>query len=456
MPSAPALTRIEIQPAPGTRISRITALTNDITMALAAPRLRMEAPIPGKNAIGIEIPNKRSALVLLRDIIESREFRNNPSPVTMALGREASGKIIVADLAKMPHMLIAGATGSGKSVCINDIIVSMVYKSSPADVKFMLIDPKMVEMTMYGSLPHLLIPVVTEPKKAASAMRWAVNEMSRRYRIFTDEGAKHLDRYNERMKNPADRLPRIVVIIDELSDLMMIAPEEVEDSIRRIAQLGRAAGIHLILATQRPDATVITGLIKANIPSRAAFAVSSATNSRIILDMGGAEKLLGHGDMLFHPDGSAKPTRLQCAFISDDEVERVVAHFRSQTQHPVFDEQILDDVSKIEKSGPSGGAFGEGKQEDDLLGDAVKIVLEHGQASTSMLQRRLRVGYARASRLIDMMEQKGYVSGFNGSKPRDVLIKKSQYQELFGDETPVADPPEREPNPIAGFYTDGE
>ncbi|HRX57415.1 MAG TPA: DNA translocase FtsK [Eubacteriales bacterium] len=450
----PALTRIEIQPAPGTRISRITALQGDLTMALAAPRLRMEAPIPGKNAIGIEIPNKRSALVVLRDIIESREFHNSASPVTMALGREASGKTIVADLTRMPHMLIAGATGSGKSVCINDIIISMVYKSSPADVRFILVDPKMVEMTMYGSLPHLLIPVVTEPKKAASSLRWAVREMERRYKAFSEVGARHMDRYNERVKDKGEHLPRIVIIIDELADLMMIAPDEVEDSIRRIAQLGRAAGIHLILATQRPDATVITGLIKANIPSRAAFAVSSATNSRIILDMGGAEKLLGHGDMLFHPDGSAKPTRLQCAYVSDEEVERIVAHFRAQTQHPVFDEQILEDVTKMEKSGPSGGAFGEGKQEDELLGEAVRVVLEHGQASTSMIQRRLRVGYSRASRLIDMMEQKGYISGFNGSKPRDVIIKKAQYLELFGDETPVADPPKREPNPIGEFYSE--
>lgn len=450
----PALTRIEIQPAPGTRISRITALQGDLTMALAAPRLRMEAPIPGKNAIGIEIPNKRSALVVLRDIVESREFRGSASPVTMALGREASGKTIVADLTRMPHMLIAGATGSGKSVCINDIIVSMVYKSSPADVRFILVDPKMVEMTMYGSLPHLLIPVVTEPKKAASALRWAVREMERRYKLFSEAGARSVDRYNERVKDTSEHLPRIVIIIDELADLMMVAPEEVEDSIRRVAQLGRAAGIHLILATQRPDATVITGLIKANIPSRAAFAVSSATNSRIILDMGGAEKLLGHGDMLFHPDGSAKPTRLQCAFVSDEEVERIVAHFRAQTQHPVFDEQILSDVTKLEKSGPTGGAFGEGKQDDELLGEAVRVVLEHGQASTSMIQRRLRVGYSRASRLIDIMEQKGYISGFNGSKPRDVIIKKSQYLELFGDDTPVADPPAREPDPIGEFYRD--
>ena len=452
----PALTRIEIQPAAGTRISRITALQNDITMALSAPRLRMEAPIPGKNAIGIEIPNKGSTLVVLRDILESKEFKNSTSPVTMALGREASGKIIVADLTRMPHMLIAGATGSGKSVCINDIIVSMVYKSSPQDVKFILVDPKMVEMTMYGSLPHLLIPVVTDPKKAAGAMRWAVKEMTDRYKTFSEQNARNLDRFNERVEKPEDKLPRIVIIIDELADLMMVAPDEVEDSIRRIAQLGRAAGIHLILATQRPDATVITGLIKANIPSRAAFAVSSATNSRIILDMGGAEKLLGHGDMLFHPDGSAKPTRLQCAYISDEEVERIVAHFRESAARPTFSDQILEDVSSLEKVGATGGVFGEGKQEDDLLGEALRVVFEHGQASTSMIQRRLRVGYARASRLIDIMEQKGYISGFNGSKAREVLIKRAQLEELLGDGSPIAEPlaQEREPNPMSHFYRD--
>jgi S-DNA-T family DNA segregation ATPase FtsK/SpoIIIE len=451
----PALTRIEIQPAPGTRISRITALQNDITMALAAPRLRMEAPIPGKNAIGIEIPNKSSALVLLRDVLESKEFQTSASPITMALGREASGRIIVADLTRMPHMLIAGATGSGKSVCINDIIVSMIYKSSPDDVRFILVDPKRVEMSMYGSLPHLLIPVVTEPKKAAGALRWAVNEMTRRYKIFADLGARNLEKYNERVKSTGEHLPRVVVIIDELADLMAVAPDDVEDSIQRIAQLGRAAGIHLILATQRPDATVITGLIKANINSRAAFAVNSATNSRIILDMGGAEKLLGHGDMLFHPDGSAKPTRLQCAYISDEEVERIVLYFK-ECSRPTFDNQILSDVSTLEKSGATGGAFGEGKQEDELLGDAVRVVFEHGQASTSMIQRRLRVGYSRASRLIDMMEQKGYISGFNGSKAREVLIKRHEIEELFGEETPIVEPPEREPNPMSQFYRDDE
>ena len=454
----PALTRIEIQPQAGTRISRITALQNDITMALSAPRLRMEAPIPGKNAIGIEIPNKGSTLVVLRDILESKEFKNSTSPVTMALGREASGKIIVADLTRMPHMLIAGATGSGKSVCINDIIVSMIYKSSPQDVKFILVDPKMVEMTMYGSLPHLLIPVVTDPKKAAGAMRWAVKEMTDRYKTFSEQNARNLDRFNERVEKPEDRLPRIVIIIDELADLMMIAPDEVEDSIRRIAQLGRAAGIHLILATQRPDATVITGLIKANIPSRAAFAVSSAVNSRIILDMAGAEKLLGHGDMLFHPDGSAKPTRLQCAFVSDEEVERIVAHFRESAARPTFSDQILEDVSSLEKVGATGGVFGEGKQEDDLLNEALRVVFEHGQASTSMIQRRLRVGYARASRLIDIMEQKGYISGFNGSKAREVLIKRAQLEELLGDGSPIAEPvaQEREPNAMSHFYRDDD
>ncbi len=450
----PALTRIEIQPAPGVRISRITALQGDITMALAAPRLRMEAPIPGKNAIGIEIPNKRSALVVLRDIVESKEFRSSMSPVTMALGREASGKIIVADLTRMPHLLIAGATGSGKSVCINDIIVSMVYKSSPADVQFILIDPKKVEMTVYGSLPHLMMPVVTENKKAANALRMAVKHMDERYKTFSEVGAKNLERYNERMEDKSKCLPRIVVIIDELADLMMVAPDEVEDSICRIAQLGRAAGVHLILATQRPDATVITGLIKSNIPSRIAFAVSSAVNSRIILDMSGAEKLLGHGDMLFHPDGANKPVRLQGAYVADDEVERVMAFFRSKSLRPTFSEQVIEDLSHAEKTGATGGVFGEGKQDDELLGPAVRVVLEYGQASTSMIQRRLRVGYSRASRLIDTMEVKGYVSRFNGSKPRDVIIKQAQYREVFGDDTPFAEIPSPDHAPIGDFYRD--
>ncbi len=449
----PALTRIEIQPAPGTRISRITALQNDITMALSAPRLRMEAPIPGKNAIGIEIPNKSSAFVVLRDIIESKEFLASESPITMAFGREASGKVIVADLAKMPHLLIAGATGSGKSVCINDIIVSMVYKSSPDDVRFILVDPKRVEMSMYGSLPHLLIPVVTESKKAAGALRWAVNEMTRRYKIFADLGARNLEKYNEKVQDTTEHLPRIVVIIDELADLMGVAPDDVEDSIQRIAQLGRAAGIHLILATQRPDSNVITGLIKANITSRAAFAVNSVLNSRIILDMSGAEKLLGQGDMLFHPDGSAKPTRLQCSYISDEEVERIVQYFKEKAR-PAFNDQILNDVNSLEKGGAAGGESGEDKQDIALLGKAVRAVFEQGQASTSMLQRKLRLGYNRAARLIDMMERHHYIGGFNGSKAREVLITRQEIEELFGSEVPLVDPHEREPNPMSSFYSD--
>lgn len=435
----PVITRFELQPAPGVRVNRITTLSNDIALALAAPRVRIEAPIPGKAAVGVEIPNKNAITVVLRDIIESREFQDAASPITMALGKDTGGKVITADLGKMPHMLIAGATGSGKSVCINDLIISMVYKSSPADLRMILIDPKVVELSVFGTLPHLLIPVVTEPKKASGALRWAVNEMTLRYKKFSEAGARDLARYNELQDSPDKRLPRLVVIIDELADLMMVAPDEVEDSICRVAQLGRASGIHLIVATQRPSADIITGLIKANIPSRCAFAVSSGIDSRIILDSTGAEKLLGRGDMLFHPNGSNKPLRLQCAFVSDEEVERVVGYFRDQQQQPHFDEQVISDLSNTAKGGATGGVFGEGKQEDDLLGEAVRIVLESGQASISMIQRRLRVGYARAARLIDIMEQHGYVSGFDGSKPRRVLIKRNEYESLFGDGSFIED-----------------
>ncbi|MDD3400059.1 MAG: DNA translocase FtsK [Eubacteriales bacterium] len=428
----PVVTRFELQPAPGVRVNRITTLSNDIALALAAPRVRIEAPIPGKAAIGIEIPNKDAATVVLRDIIESTEFALAKSPVTMALGKDIGGKVIVADLSKMPHMLIAGSTGSGKSVCINDLIISMIYKSSPQDLRLILVDPKMVELSVFATLPHLLIPVVTDPKKAASALRWAVNEMTLRYKKFSELGARDLARYNELQENPTDRFPKVVVIIDELADLMMVSPDEVEDSICRVAQLGRAAGIHLIVATQRPSADVITGLIKANIPSRCAFAVSSSIDSRIILDSTGAEKLLGRGDMLFHPNGSNKPVRLQCAFVSDEEVERITSHFKPDVESQ-FDQKVLDELSNAAKGGATGGAFGEGKQDDELLSEAVRIVLESGQASISMIQRRLRVGYARAARLIDIMEQHGYVSGFDGSKPRKVLIKHSQFEEEFGE-----------------------
>ena len=439
----PVVTRYELQPAPGVRVNRITTLSNDIALALAAPRVRIEAPIPGKAAVGIEVPNKDAATVLLRDIIDSEEFMSAKSPVTMALGKDIAGKIIVADLGKMPHMLIAGSTGSGKSVCINDLIISMIYKSSPQELQLILVDPKMVELSVFGTLPHLLIPVVTEPKKAASALRWAVNEMTVRYKKFTEVGARELSRYNSLMDDPKKKIPKLVIIIDELADLMMVAPDDVEDSICRIAQLGRAAGIHLIVATQRPSADIITGLIKANIPSRCAFAVSSAIDSRIILDATGAEKLLGRGDMLFHPNGAGKPTRLQCAYVSDEEVERVMSGFKkTDTQ---FSDDVLNEINDEAKGGAQGGVFGEGKQEDDLLGEAVRVVMENGQASISMIQRRLRVGYARAARLVDMMEQKKYVSPFDGSKPRQVLITQAEYNRVFGGSAPVSDEEPVEP-----------
>ena len=440
----PVVTRYELQPAPGVRVNRITTLSNDIALALAAPRVRIEAPIPGKAAVGIEVPNKDAATVLLRDIVESEEFQNAKSPITMALGKDIAGKIIVADLGKMPHMLIAGSTGSGKSVCINDLIISMIYKSSPQDLKLILVDPKMVELSVFGTLPHLMVPVVTEPKKAASALRWAVNEMTMRYKKFTEVGARELTRYNALMDDPSKKMPKLVIIIDELADLMMVAPDDVEDSICRIAQLGRAAGIHLIVATQRPSADIITGLIKANIPSRCAFAVSSAIDSRIILDATGAEKLLGRGDMLFHPNGAGKPTRLQCAYVSDEEVERVMSGFKkADTQ---FSEDVLSEINDEAKGGPQGGVFGEGKQEDDLLGEAVRVVMENGQASISMIQRRLRVGYARAARLVDMMEQKKYVSPFDGSKPRQVLITQAEFNRVFGGGAPDPDAEPVEPD----------
>lgn len=435
----PVVTRYELQPARGVRVNRITTLSNDLALALAAPRVRIEAPIPGKAAVGVEVPNKTAATVLLKEILDTDEFRNMKSPVTMAIGKDIGGKIVVADLSKMPHMLIAGSTGSGKSVCINDIILSMIYKSAPEDLRLIMVDPKQVELSVYSTLPHLLIPVVTDPKKAASALRWAVNEMTMRYKKFSDIGAREITRYNELQEDPKNKLPRIVVIIDELADLMMVAPDEVEDCICRIAQLGRAAAIHLIVATQRPSADVITGLIKANIPSRAAFAVSSAIDSRIILDCTGAEKLLGRGDCLFHPNGAAKPTRLQAAFVSDEEVEAVVNDIKAQNG----DEQRFDSEAEQAMTGATGGAkggvFGEGKQEDELLGEAVRIVLDSGQASISMIQRKLRVGYARAARLVDMMEEEGYVSGFDGSKPRKVLIKRAQWEALFGDGSYVPD-----------------
>lgn len=425
----PVITRFELQPAQGIRVNKITTLSNDIALALAAPRVRIEAPIPGKAAIGIEVPNKDTAPVLLREVLETKEFAAAKSPLTFAIGKDIAGKVVLADLEKMPHMLIAGQTGSGKSVCINGIILSMVYKSSPRDVRMILIDPKVVELSIFGSIPHLFCPVVTDPKKAAGALQWAVREMEQRYSRMGKINARDIYRYNALQQNEDDRWPRLVIIIDELADLMMVASKDVEESICRIAQLGRACGIHLVVATQRPSVDVITGLIKANIPSRIAFAVSNATDSRVILDAGGAEKLLGRGDMLFHANGASKPTRAQGSFVSDEEVEAVMQFFNENSAaEPSYDENVMSEFS----TDSIVHGQGNGKQDDELLPDAVRIVIENGNASISMIQRRLRVGYARAARLIDIMEQKKYVSASDGSKPRKVLIDAAEYNRVFG------------------------
>ena len=428
----PVVTRYELQPAQGVRVNRITNLADDIALALASPSVRIEAPIPGKAAIGIEIPNKDVASVVLRELLESKDFQGSKSPITFALGKDIAGKIVCADLDKMPHLLIAGTTGSGKSVCINDIIISIIYKSSPADVRMILVDPKVVELKVFSPMPHLLLPVVTEPKKAVGALKWAVTEMEQRYKKMAKFNARDLARYNSLQTLPEDRLPKIVIIVDEFADLMMVASREVEDSVRRIAQLGRASGIHLIIATQSPRADVITGLIKSNIQSRIALTVSSGLESRIILDENGAEQLLGKGDLLFHASGANKPLRAQGAYVSDEEVEAVMGFFAQQQAEPTFEPDMIEE---IESSG-TPGAQGNGKQEDELLPDAVKIVLDSGQASISMIQRRLRVGYARAARLIDIMEQRGIVSGFDGAKPRKILIDQLGYERMFGGELP--------------------
>lgn len=440
----PAITRYEIQPPSGIKVSRIVGLADDIALSMAAPGVRIEAPIPGKAAVGIEIPNKETSMVNLRDLLETQEFIQGDSKLTISLGKDIAGNPVVADLAKMPHMLIAGATGSGKSVCINTLIVSILFKATPDEVKFLMIDPKMVELAMYNGIPHLVSPVVIDPKKAATSLRWAVKEMEHRYELFAAAGVRDITRYNQlfkkkdqeqnldlsldqdleqerRQDNKQLPLPLIVVIIDELSDLMMVAPADVEDAVCRLAQMARAAGIHLLVATQRPSVDVITGLIKANIPSRISFAVSSQIDSRTILDMSGAEKLLGKGDMLFFPVGAAKPLRVQGAFLSDQEVEALVDYLKKQAE-PVYDKQILrdepakEDVHEIE---------------DELLPQAVQILIESGHASISLLQRRLRIGYARAARLIDVMEKKRIVGGYEGSKPRAILMTLEQFNQAF-------------------------
>lgn len=462
----PSVTRYELQPAPGVKISKITNLSDDIALNLAANGVRIEAPIPGKAAVGIEVPNKVTSMVTLRELVETDEFRNHKSKLNCVLGRDISGEIITTDLAKMPHLLIAGTTGSGKSVCVNALLMSILFKATPDEVKLLLVDPKMVEFSKYKGIPHLLVPVVSDAKKAAGALNWAVSEMLQRYRVFSEYDCKGIDSFNELvdknlayieeqkqkpdydpeaeeqpcldidgLKVPTEHMCRIVIAIDELADLMMAAPSEVEESICRLAQMARAAGMHLILATQRPTVNVITGLIKANIPSRIALKVSSQIDSRTILDTGGAEKLIGRGDLLYAPVGAPKPIRVQCCFTRDDEIDRVTA-FLKKSHTAEYNKEIEDKIRKIaaeelngNKGKDSGVSPGNAPEVDAMMEDAIKFVIESGQASTSMLQRRLKVGYARAGRMIDDMEQMGIVGPHQGSKPREVLITMNDWLE---------------------------
>ncbi|MFZ5986718.1 MAG: DNA translocase FtsK [Bacillota bacterium] len=421
----PAVTRYEIQPDYGVKVSKIVSLTDDIALNLAAVGVRIEAPIPGKAAIGIEIPNAEVTPVLLREVIESDEFQNHPSKIAFAVGKDIAGNSVVADIAVMPHLLIAGATGSGKSVCINTLVTSILYKSSPDEVKLLMVDPKVVELSIYNGIPHLLIPVVTDPKKAAGALNWAVQEMTNRYKLFADSNVRDLKGYNLIMKEEGGNpLPQIVIIIDELADLMMVAPNEVEDCICRLAQMARAAGMHLVIATQRPSVNVITGVIKANIPSRISFAVSSQVDSRTILDMAGAEKLLGRGDMLFYPLGTPKPVRVQGALITDKEVETIVSNIKSK-EDAHYDEEVIE---KIESH--SEAAQLDMENDDELLPQVINMVIEQGQASTSLIQRKFKIGYSRAARILDQLEANGVVGPFEGSKPRKVLMTKQQWLEM--------------------------
>lgn len=435
----PTVTRYELQPCAGVKISKITNLADDIALNLATAGVRIEAPIPNKAAVGIEVPNKTNSIVGVREIIESPAFSGSKSKLTVALGRDIGGNVVVADIAKMPHGLIAGATGSGKSVCINSIIISLLYKASPDEVKLLMVDPKVVELGIYNGIPHLLVPVVTDPRKAAGALGWAVTEMEQRYKMFADRGVRDLDGYNRVVQQLNDpnitKMPHIVIIIDELADLMMTAPNEVEDSINRIAAKARAAGMHLIIATQRPSVDVITGVIKANIPTRIAFAVASQIDSRTILDSAGAEKLLGRGDMLFAPGNSPKPSRLQGCFVSDSEVEAVVEYIKGDHTAD-YDENVTIEIERhaaIEKKQRTGLAE-DGPDDDPMLEEAIRVVVECGQASTSLLQRRLKLGYGRAARIMDEMEARGIIGPHEGSKPRKVLTGSEQLSAVDSEE----------------------
>ena len=444
----PSVTRYEFTLEQGVKLSKITNLSDDIALALGASGVRI-APIPNKiSVVGIEVPNRAVTPVRIRDVVESRTFTEHKSPVSFAVGKDIGGSCIVGDIGKLPHVLIAGTTGSGKSVCTNSLIVSILYKSTPEEVRFIMVDPKMVELAPYNGIPHLLIPVVTDPKKAAGALQWAVFEMMKRYKLFSEHGVKDLAGYNAlaRQDEELKTLPTVVVVIDELADLMLVAAKEVEESICRVAQMGRAAGMHLVIATQRPSSDVITGLMKANIPSRIAFAVASSLESRIILDTTGAEKLVGKGDMLYAPLGAGKPTRVQGCFITPEEIERVVG-FVKTTGEAEYSREVMDKIEQAVKEKEKGGGGktsaepAEAQEDgDELLPAAVEVVLETGQASVSMLQRRLKLGYSRAARLVDQMEERGIVGPFEGSKPRQLLIDKAKWQELQMSKQPQPEP----------------
>jgi S-DNA-T family DNA segregation ATPase FtsK/SpoIIIE len=434
----PAVTRYELQPEQGVKVSRITALADDIKLNLAAADVRIEAPIPGKAAVGIEVPNKENSMVSFREMIESKEFMQHPSDIAFAVGKDIGGQTIITDIGKMPHLLIAGATGSGKSVCINTLIMSILYKSKPSDVRMIMVDPKVVELNVYNGIPHLLIPVVTDPKKASAALNWAVMEMTERYKKFADAGVRDLKGYNEKVASVAhlndencQKLPQIIIIIDELADLMMVAPGEVEDAICRLAQMARAAGLHLIIATQRPSVNVITGLIKANIPSRIAFAVSSAIDSRTILDGSGAEKLLGKGDMLFFPSGYPKPVRIQGAFISDKEVSSVVEFLKKNNNEAVYSDDIHDKINNAKLSDGAGASGGD--ERDEYFAEAGKFIIEKDKASIGMLQRVYKIGFNRAARIMDQLAEAGVVGPEEGTKPRKILMTEEQFQQYLDE-----------------------
>lgn len=426
----PTITRYELKPAEGVRVSKIANLSDDIALNLAAESIRIEAPIPGKQAVGIEIPNKEKDMVVLRDIIADEKFQNATSKLAFAVGKDAAGEVIVTDIAKMPHVLIAGSTGSGKSVCINTLITSIIYKAKPSEVKLLMVDPKVVELSVYNGIPHLLIPVVTDPKKAAGALAWAVQEMVNRYHLFAEKNVRDITGYNEALEQEGveEKLPQIVIIIDELADLMMVAAKDVEDAICRLAQMARAAGMHLVIATQRPSVDVITGVIKANIASRIAFAVTSGVDSRTIIDSIGAEKLLGKGDMLFYPSGQIKPQRVQGAFISDGEVEKIVT-FLKNNGGPTYSDDIMEKIEKANSTDQELDAD-EDDDTDEFLMEAIDMAVDMGQISASGLQRRFKIGYTRAGRIIDQMEARGIISGYEGSKPRKTLITQERWQEL--------------------------